>query len=404
MSTEIDELKSTFEDGFSSLKDAVAELADNLIGKAEKKDKITSNDTGDFDVKFAELNEKINNKIADFEQKFASITANHKTQELSMLSKSVKQLLDSEDKKTHVKTVTSDNIAGRRTFWGLDVANEIRPSILDVMLMQGFNNEVGADYTRINQLTNNASVVGENQLKPQSLFNSTPETALFRRIATWEEVTTGAVEADRDIEEVVRTELANAVIETMEKEIITGDGSAYQVRDSNNNLIIDTFHWDGLLKTGNHVVFDRNLLPTASTKIDTVRFAIAQCVKNGGYASGIILNSFDWALFETAKVNDNGTGAYIIGEPVNGAQVRRLWGVNVYDSQFMTAGKAIVGAFRGGAAKLFMNDKGVIDAKGLKGNDFIMNKFTLLAELSGNVAVRKPHQIVLSDLDAPANP
>ena len=84
--------------------------------------------------------------------------------------------------------------------------------------------------------------------------------------------------------------------------------------------------------------------------------------------------------------------------------MRRLWGVNVYDSQFMTAGKAIVGAFRGGAAKLFMNDKGVIDAKGLKGNDFIMNKFTLLAELSGNVAVRKPHQIVLADLDAPANP
>lgn len=404
MNTEIDELKSTFEDGFSELKDVVSELAEKLVGKAEKKDKITSNDTGDFDVKFAELNEKINNKIADFEQKFASINAINQAKELSMLSKSVKQLLDSEDKKVQVKTVTSDNIAGRRTLWGIDVSNEVRPSILDVMLMQGFNNEVGADYTRINKLTNNASVVGENQLKPQSIFNSSPETALFRRIATWEEVTTGAVEADRAIEEVVRTELANAVVETMEKEIITGDGSAYQVRDSNDNLIIDTFHWDGLLKTGNHVVFDRNLLPTASTKIDTVRFAIAQCVKNGGYASGIILNSFDWALFETAKVNDNGTGAYIIGEPVNGAQVRRLWGVNVYDSQFMTAGKAIVGAFRGGAAKLFMNDKGVIDAKGLKGNDFIMNKFTLLAELSGNVAVRKPHQIVLADLDAPANP
>src|SRR3546814_10100448 len=62
-------------------------------------------------------------------------------------------------------------------------------------------------------------------------------------------------------------------------------------------------------------------------------------------ATGHVLNPIDWAEIELTKITD---GGYLFANPQNDSQPR-LWGLPVVETQAMTAGNFLTGAFRLGA-------------------------------------------------------
>src|SRR3546814_14717919 len=59
-------------------------------------------------------------------------------------------------------------------------------------------------------------------------------------------------------------------------------------------------------------------------------------------ATGHVLNPIDWAEIELTKIT---AGGYLFANPQNDSQPR-LWGLPVVETQAMTAGNFLTGAFR----------------------------------------------------------
>src|SRR3546814_10185181 len=76
-------------------------------------------------------------------------------------------------------------------------------------------------------------------------------------------------------------------------------------------------------------------------------------------ATGHVLNPIDWAEIELTKITD---GGYLFANPQNDSQPR-LWGLPVVETQAMTAGIFLTGAFRLGAQIFDRQDARVGDRK-----------------------------------------
>src|SRR3546814_16264104 len=69
-------------------------------------------------------------------------------------------------------------------------------------------------------------------------------------------------------------------------------------------------------------------------------------------ATGHVLNPIDWAEIELTKITD---GGYLLANPQNASQPR-LWGLPAVETQAMTAGNFLTGAFRFGSQIFYRPD------------------------------------------------
>ena len=374
-----------------ALENEVHGLADEIVGRA--KEQISANLKGDFDQKFAERNE-----LHSLEQKFQALK-----QELSQNAEMHGESGEKKEniamqiaEKIHSKNATSQafetrqaitsDMVGGVEFLGIKVPKLKRFTIFDILPVR-YRRGLAYTYNRLG-FENNADVVGELQTKPQSNFTKEQVELYLRKIAHYAEVSLEAEitaeDLGEDIEAIVRTRLYNGIVTKAEWQAIQGDGvttTAYGGKQ-----------WNGLLSQA--TAFDTSLLPNNANKIDTLRLAMAQVTSNDGWVSGVFLNNIDWALMEIAKVNDDGTGAYVLGKPETGSTEKRVWGIPVVDTQATPQGQFVLGAFDEGAAEIVLQRRGIITIKGLKGDDLINNQFTIVSELFGNVACEEPLKVV----------
>jgi HK97 family phage major capsid protein len=119
-----------------------------------------------------------------------------------------------------------------------------------------------------------------------------------------------------------------------------------------------------------------NLAVIASpTKLDVLRVAILQASLANLPATGIVLHPTDWMTIETTK---DSAGGYIVGDPTGRLQPR-IWGLPVVETQAMTSGTFLTGAFEGGA-QLFDRWDARVEISTEDNTNFRQNLVTILAE------------------------
>ena len=99
-----------------------------------------------------------------------------------------------------------------------------------------------------------------------------------------------------------------------------------------------------------------------------------------------ILNPTDLAHLETTK---DSYGRYMIGDPQTGAQVKFIWDLPVVESDSITSGTFLVGAFST-AATLVDRLQAMVDIAYQNEDDFVNNRVALLCEERIGLAVQKP--------------
>lgn len=394
METQNSELKA-IQQSIGAMANNLKELSAKMLAEKNAKDEKTH---GDFDEKFTEMNGLIKaqndliaahkNSIDEFLQTQASIGGESKKYN-SFGDKFVAEYKD-KDGKVEVNTLTSDGLGGVYRWGGMET-EKIRWTLFDLIPLS-YIADSKIDYIRVSA-DYNAHPVNEGTVKPHTHLTRQAKQAVMQTIANYEMVTRQALKSDSELRNTINNELYNALVLETENQIINGTGQEVTITDAMGES--RTFiEWDGIMQ--NATAFDPAIVANSNSKIVLLRYAMAQVVQGRGWADGIILNALDWADIETATVNENGTGAFIIGHPADGTARRNLWGLPVVDTFAMPAGKFIVGAFKT-AARVFLQNEGVVTMDGWINNQFIKNELTILAELSGNVGVKKPLQIIKGD-------
>ena len=370
------------------IKNSVDALSDKVAEQAEKLsalgDSVSEKIKSDFDKTFAELN----SKIAEIKQAQATQTVETNAKDVGdAFSKNFR----TNGGKLEINAIKAEDVGGAVYNWGGFDATQSRWTLFDLIPVS-YIGQTAINYTKQVAFDNQARPVDESKLKPHSHLTFQKAESTLRTIAHYEMVTRQALATDSELRNIINNELYNGLILATENQIINGTGGV--VTDAVSG---DTYQeWDGLLTHATD--FDDTVAPDDANVIDKLRFAMAQVIKGRGWADGIILNPIDWSKIETAKVNNNGTGQYIVGNPVSGIGKRTLWGLPVVDTWAIDEGSFVVGAFKT-ACRVFLQNQGVIFIDGYINDQLIKNEMTIVAELMGNVGVKKPLQIIKGNFE-----
>jgi HK97 family phage major capsid protein len=234
------------------------------------------------------------------------------------------------------------------------------------------------EYLRQTSRVNNAAVVAPGAPKPQSSFQVQKVQGALMVVAHLSEaVDRYLIEDMEPLVRFVEQELSYGLLQAVEREIVTGDGT--------------TGHMTGILHTsGIQVVHPLEADPAPSR---TMRAAKTALQTAGHEPSLFALSPSDWETVETFRDAEN---RFELGGPVDTAS-QKLWGVPVVVSQALPIGTAL--AFDREALHGDVDTMGV-DVRWSQdyGTDFQLNQLRARCEGRFNISVTQPQGIVLADL------
>jgi len=124
------------------------------------------------------------------------------------------------------------------------------------------------------------------------------------------------------------------------------------------------------------------------TRLDILRYAKLQA-RLAGLATyppnAFVLHPTDMAEIELTKDEQ---GGYIVGDPKMGTAVTTVWGLPVVESDSITAGTFLTGAFNT-AARLIDRQQATVEIAYQNDTDFVSNLATILCEERIGLAVMK---------------
>lgn len=248
--------------------------------------------------------------------------------------------------------------------------------IRDIMRVMRLTQGNSIDYLKQNVFTNLASPQVEGAAKSESSLTYTVASAVVRTIAHWIQVTTQALADLPGLREDIDSIMMYGLKLKEEAEILAGDGTGV--------------HLDGLINQA--TAYNTAYNVANDTKLDKIRHAILQARLALYPVDAIVLNPRDLHDMELIKDDYSGTantGRYILGDPRTGQAIPTLWGKPVVESDSMTYGTFLVGAFRVGAI-LIDRMQASIDISFEHGTNFTENEATIRAEERIGLAVTRP--------------
>lgn len=244
------------------------------------------------------------------------------------------------------------------------------------LLNQGRTGSNAVEYARQTVRTNNAAVVSETVLKPESAYEWNQETANVKTIAHWVPVSRQAMEDAAQLETEVDGELRYGLLLAEELGLLKGDGVG-------NNIA-------GLVPSA--TAYSAPFSVSGETMIDTLRLALLQSSLAEYPADGIVLNPIDWARLELTKDNEN---RYLFANIIQ-MMGPQLWGRPVVSTQSMDQDEFLVGAFRM-AATIYDRMDPEVSASSEDRDNFVKNMITVRAEERLALAVKRPAALVTGD-------
>jgi HK97 family phage major capsid protein len=262
--------------------------------------------------------------------------------------------------------VTPDYIAG------VQPLNQ-RPLTVRALFGQGTTNSDTISYAQQTAFDNAAATVAQatntsTGAKPQSSIGWQRQTSAVETIATWMAATRQTLADAGQIRALIDNQLTLMLQLEEEDQLLNGNGTSPNLSGIYDQTGVQTLNLTGA--TSN-----------ADPNIDGMRTAI-RLVATGTSrlrADAVAMNPVDSAEFDLS--NDN-NGQYRLGGPFGtsvGGDPAPIWGLRRVESEAITAGKALVGAFRAGATVLERQGITILTAD-QHADFFIRNLIVVLAE------------------------
>lgn len=239
------------------------------------------------------------------------------------------------------------------------------------------------DYVYESTHTNVASPQTEGSAKSQSYYNWSSASGSIRTIAHYVNVSRQALSDIPWLRGQIDANLIYGLKVKEESEILSGDGTGV--------------HLSGII-TG-ATAFDTSYLNDTAgwTRLDILRWGKLQARLAGlaTYApSAFVIHPTDLTKIETTK---DTTGLYIVGDPKTGTEVKFIWGLPVVESDSITAGTFLVGAFN--TAAYLMDRQAVsVEISYEHSDNFTKNLASILAEERIGLAITKATAFITGSL------
>lgn len=226
--------------------------------------------------------------------------------------------------------------------------------------------------------TNSASPQVETSPKGESTYAWNTATDTVKTIAHFVNVSRQALDDVPWLRGVLDSELMYGLLLKEETEILSGDGLGQ--------------HMNGIIKQA--TAYNTGLNISGDTQLDKLRHAKLQArlAGLGTFApDAFVLNPTDLEAIELLKTEEGGAnkGMYIVGNPSGGAPIKMIWDLPVVESDSITAGTFLVGAFATGA-EIIDRMQATVEISIHHDQNFVKNLATILCECRTGLAVRKP--------------
>ena len=179
-------------------------------------------------------------------------------------------------------------------------------------------------YMEETTFTNNAAEVAEGGTYGEAAFALTEQTSTVRKIGVWVPVTDEQLEDEPAAQAYLDRRLPFMLRQRLDTQILTGNGTAPNLRGINNVVGIQT------QAKGADPVFDAIL--KAATKVKVTGRAMP---------GAVIFHPNDWQDLRLTRTAD---GIYILGNP-NEPGPSSIWGLRPIESDAQTENTAVVGDF-----------------------------------------------------------
>lgn len=244
------------------------------------------------------------------------------------------------------------------------------------LIAPGQTSSSSIEYVQETGFTNNAGMVAEGTLKPESSLKLDLKNAPVRKIAHWFLASAEILADAPGLRSMIDNRLRYGLAFVEDVQLLKGDGNG-------QNLL-------GIKPQAADYAVPAGLVGFAApTMIDKLRIAQLQVALALYPADGQVLHPIDWAIIEMMK---DGEGRYLIGNP-QGTLSPTLWGLPVVPSMAQTVGEFTVGAWRMGA-QLFDREQSGVLVSTEDGDNFKRNMVTVLAEERLSLATYRPEAFV----------
>lgn len=322
-------------------------------------------------------------RLFDLEQKFSSGAENpgekksfseRAAEELTKSWNGSKSLFDA---KTFNKSLGSDAGSAGSLIQPMQVPGIVMPGLRRLtirdLLAQGRISSNSLEYVREELFTNNAGVVAEKALKPESDITFSKQTANVKTIAHWIQASRQVMDDAPMLQSYVNNRLLYGLALKEEEQLLNGDGSGDDL--------------EGI----NHVAtaYDTSLNVAGDTRADIIAHAIYQVSESEFSASGIILNPRDWHKIALLKDNE---GRYIFGGP-QAFTSNIMWGLPVVPTKAQAVGSFTVGGFDM-ASQVWDRMDATIEVSREDRDNFVKNMLTILCEERLALAHYRPTALI----------
>lgn len=244
------------------------------------------------------------------------------------------------------------------------------------LIAPGQTSSSSIEYVQETGFTNNAGMVAEGTLKPESTLKLDLKNAPVRKIAHWFLASAEILADAPGLRSMIDNRLRYGLAFVEDVQLLKGDGTG-------QNLA-------GIKPQASDYAVPVGLTGFAApSMIDKLRIAQLQVALALYPADGQVLHPIDWAIIEMMKDSE---GRYLIGNP-QGTIAPTLWGLPVVPSMAQTVGEFTVGAWKMGA-QLFDREQSGVLVSTEDGDNFRRNMVTILAEERLALTVYRPEAFV----------
>lgn len=397
---ELEQLASDLKKKFETQHDAVKEIAEKALSEAQKNGDLSKGLKEKADEALSGMNE-IKARLDEMEQKAARHGAGDDRQkslgqqfiELDELTAMKSAPRSGASASLMVKADITSSTADVAGAVGAAIAPNRLPGVLGLpqrkltvrdLLSPGQTDSPSILYVQETGFTNSAAPVAEGGLKPQSDLKLTDKNITTKVLAHWFRASKQVLGDFSQIRSLIDERLIYGLKLVEENQILNGDGTG-------ENL-------EGIIPQATAYAPPAGLaVPNPASGIDVLRIAMLQAALAEYPATGHILHPIDWAGIELLK---DGEGRYIIGNP-QGSLNPSLWNLPVVETQAISVGKFLTGAFKLGA-QIFDQWSSRVEV-GFQNDDFVRNKVTILGEERLALAVYRPEAFIYGDVKPAAS-